>query len=392
MSEPTVSSKQRLVVLVDNLSTNSLSRGYVLAKLLAQDFNVRIAGVLPAGAEVWPPCPHDLPIQVLATGAPSWRELGQIARRLEADVLVPSKSLKNSFGLALLARRHRDRPLMLDMDDWEPGCSGLSLWGKLMETAVQPRKWHRTWTLALDHFTGRADAITVASSWLQQRYGGRLLPHVRDATELDPSRRTGVALRKRLGLEQNKVVLFLGTPREHKGLEEAASALDRLGRDDVRFLIVGAQQGTRYTREVLERLPLVVLLPPYSMPEAPDYLAAADVVVIPQRDTPFSRAQLPGKLIDAMAMARPIIGTAVSDIPRLLEGCGLVVPPGDVPALTEAFRWMFDHPAEAMAMGQRARERMVRGISYEAGRPVLLEAVQTAVERYKSRASPRRAR
>jgi glycosyltransferase involved in cell wall biosynthesis len=38
--------------------------------------------------------------------------------------------------------------------------------------------------------------------------------------------------------------------------------------------------------------------------------------------------QIPAKLFDAMAMAKPIVATDVNDFAGILDGCGLVVKPG----------------------------------------------------------------
>ncbi len=64
--------------------------------------------------------------------------------------------------------------------------------------------------------------------------------------------------------------------------------------------------------------------------DVPQYLEAADVVVVPQRDTTDTRGQVPAKLFDAMALGRPLVSTRVSMIPEVIEGCGLLTPPGDV--------------------------------------------------------------
>jgi glycosyltransferase involved in cell wall biosynthesis len=49
-----------------------------------------------------------------------------------------------------------------------------------------------------------------------------------------------------------------------------------------------------------------------------EVVAAAHVVVVPQRDGPVSRAQFPMKLADAMALAKPILCTAVGDVPEVV--------------------------------------------------------------------------
>jgi len=75
---------------------------------------------------------------------------------------------------------------------------------------------------------------------------------------------------------------------------------------------------------------------------------------------------MPAKLFDAMAMGKPIVATDVSDIPAVLEGCGLVVPAGDVNALSQGISYVLDHPVEAAEMGKRARQKCVDHYSWEA--------------------------
>ena len=88
--------------------------------------------------------------------------------------------------------------------------------------------------------------------------------------------------------------------------------------------------GPRWDEAPLTRVPLV----PYR--DVPALYAAADVVAIPQLDTEAAQHQMPLKAPDAMAMARPIVASAVSDLPDVLDGCARLVPPGDVDALAAA--------------------------------------------------------
>src|SRR5207244_11528969 len=81
--------------------------------------------------------------------------------------------------------------------------------------------------------------------------------------------------------------------------------------------------------------------------DVPRYLVAADVVAVPQRATTDTLGQVPAKLFDAMALARPIVSTTVSMIPEILDGCGCLVPPGNVPALAGARRRLLADADEA---------------------------------------------
>lgn len=74
---------------------------------------------------------------------------------------------------------------------------------------------------------------------------------------------------------------------------------------------------------------------------------------------------MPAKLTDAMAMAKPIISSALSDIPQYLESCGMVVAPDDVAALAEKIRWVVEHREKSIVMGQCARERFMSKLTYD---------------------------
>jgi glycosyltransferase involved in cell wall biosynthesis len=76
-----------------------------------------------------------------------------------------------------------------------------------------------------------------------------------------------------------------------------------------------------------------------------------------------------------MALGRPVVSTRVSMIPEILDGCGLIVDPGDVAALSAAVRRLIDDPTEAQALGARARERCVERYSFDAARRALFPLV-----------------
>ena len=87
------------------------------------------------------------------------------------------------------------------------------------------------------------------------------------------------------------------------------------------------------------------------------------MVAIPQLDSEPARYQMPMKVYDCMAMARPIVASAVSDLPSVLEGCGRLVPPGDVEKLAAAVSELLSDSAQARALGERARTRCLENFS-----------------------------
>jgi glycosyltransferase involved in cell wall biosynthesis len=164
--------------------------------------------------------------------------------------------------------------------------------------------------------------------------------------------------------------------RDYKGVDDLSAAVARLGRSDVALAVVGADPAGAAARRWRTACPDARVLPAVRVDDVPQYLEAADVVVVPQRDTSDTRGQVPAKLFDAMALGRPVVSTRVSMIPEILEGCGVLVPPGDVDALARGIGYLLDHPDEATALGQRARERMVERYSFAEARQRLFPLVR----------------
>jgi glycosyltransferase involved in cell wall biosynthesis len=231
----------------------------------------------------------------------------------------------------------------------------------------------------MEYLTGLADAITVSSSFLMRRYGGVMVPHGRDTDFLDPARYNIEAIRQELCLDKRKNIVFLGTPGPLKGLEDLIMAIRQLDRPEVRVLLVGAQEQSPFVQRLISLGGSSLEVRGYCpLEDIPRYLVAADLIVLPQRFASKNVAQVPAKLFDAMAMARPIISTAISDIPEILQDCGVVVPPGDVETLARQIARLLDHPEEAQELGLRAREKCIRNYSWN----VMEETLANVLDQY----------
>lgn len=66
-------------------------------------------------------------------------------------------------------------------------------------------------------------------------------------------------------------------------------------------------------------------------------------------------------MLEGMAAGNATIATDVGETRRLVnEDTGILIPPSNSQALTEAMIWMLQHPKEASRMGKRGREKVVR--------------------------------
>ncbi len=89
---------------------------------------------------------------------------------------------------------------------------------------------------------------------------------------------------------------------------------------------------------------------------APAVLAGLDVCVFP-----VAEEGTPTSLLEAAALGKPIVASAVHGIADLFDdGTEIVlVPPGEASVLAEAILGLLADPAKAAAMGERARLRLV---------------------------------
>ena len=286
-------------------------------------------------------------------------------RSINGDVIYASKPLLPSFGAALLKKYFSGKPVILDIDDlemsWFEHVKGMRRWMTILDP-LGP-----VYTKWIEKHIQSADDITTVSTQLQQIYGrGVIIPHGKDTEHFDPARYDRNQLRNELHIENYKIIMFLGTVRPHKGLEQIVQALRMVDRDDIRLVIVGAGTERKYEKKLKELgKDKVILKGKIPFNDIPKYLHAADLVVLPQKKMGQSFGQIPAKIFDAMAMAKPIIATNVSDLPQILKGCGIVVEPEDVSGLAEKISWVFSNPLEAEEMGKRAREKCIEEYSWD---------------------------
>ena len=372
----------KVSVLAFDLSDNATGRADLLARLLAPRYEVEVVGPR-FGDDVWRPT-RDGVVRYRALPGARWPRfasmLPALARLADGDMLLASKPRPTSFGLGLLARRRRRRPLLLDIDDWELGFFYRGgVWGRVGRLLNLSNPNGLPWTWLAERLVSRADALTVASRFLAERFGGVLVPHVRDTDAWAPERFDRAAARARLGVGDARVVMFLGTPRSHKGIDDLVEAA--AGLDGARLLLVGASADSAAARRWAgrEHVRVVGEIP---FDDVPRYLIAADVVAVPQRATTDTIGQVPAKLFDAMALGRPIVSTAVSMIPEILEGCGVLVPPQNPIALRAALGRLLDDPAGAEELGRRARRRCAERYSFTAARSVLFPLIDDLAARF----------
>ncbi len=96
--------------------------------------------------------------------------------------------------------------------------------------------------------------------------------------------------------------------------------------------------------------------------EVPECLAASDVFVLSS-----NWEGNPLAVMEAMAAGLPVVGTAVGGVPELVESGeqGILVPPGDCAAFTDAIQTLLNDPEKRTAMANAARARATAAFNVE---------------------------
>jgi len=302
------------------------------------------------------------------------RSISSLQHAITGDVIYACKPRATSLGVALLTRLRKQAQVVVDIDDRDIYQCYPYSHHVVKNLALSVREWTHPnaypLTLAMDRLVTSADHVTSVSSYFRHLYGGTIIPQAVDTDLFNPARYDRAALRRQWGLDGYRVVLFLGRPLPHKGLDEILAAVEQSQQPDVRLVVVGGW--TPYMEELRQR-ERVIFLGQQPFEAGPSFLAMADVVMVPQRAGPLSQGQMPTKITEAMAMGVPVIATAVSDIADQIGEGGLVVPVGDLAALTRALDRVLDDDEWARALGQKARERAIAQFSMTAVRPLLEE-------------------
>lgn len=171
------------------------------------------------------------------------------------------------------------------------------------------------------------------------------------------SRPPDVTLKKELGLPAEALVITLAAvlraQKRHELIIAAAPTILKKY-PQARFLFVGEGPRRNLIEEELRRHkmePFFIMTG--HRDDIPEMLSITDIGVI------SSQAEgVPQFLLQAMAMAKPMVATQVGGIPGIIEtgGNGLLIPPEDPQALAEAVIRLLDDKAFASRMGEQARE------------------------------------
>lgn len=276
-------------------------------------------------------------------------------RRLFIDKnfdIVHSMGLRADFYTHVAARLNRSRPIIVSTIAMLAHGYDVPVWRR------RAYEWVEGWT------TRKTDLLLTDSDHTRQSLLRKYpLPEtsvhtIRIGTSLASklAAADGNVIRREGTISSSPLVASLGRLVEQKGHDVFLNAFALLGKKvpSAQAVVVGDGPLKIVLENMASRPDMggrAHVLP--SRNDVCNILEAASILVIASRSE-----SIPLLLYDAMAMARPIVATAVGGIPEVLENGvnGLLVPPENPEALAAALERLLADPAFALSLGQRARQ------------------------------------
>ncbi|WP_324281980.1 glycosyltransferase [Cyanobacterium aponinum UTEX 3222] len=362
-------SEKKISVLIPDLSLHGTTRGYTISQGLQKlGYQVNIYGFL-FGGEIYPSPPYGLPITYFhGKPLPSLvKTMFDLSGEIDGDILYVIKPQLSSFGVGLIKAWRGKKPLILDLDDWEMGEWGGDDWqyqGQIFHDVFSQdsdlrKPGHPLYLKWLEKAMNRVGGITVSSKFLEYRYGGTYLPNVRDTQVFNPDNFNGEKLREKYGLNNYKLLMVTSTCKAGQGIEDILTALDQLNNPQLRLILVGGNPENKdYYQQLQEKWgKWIITIQPQSFDQIQNAIALSHIMMITPHNLPANIAKCPLELIEAMAMAKPIIATKVGEIPHILSDTGYLINPQSPAEIAQQISLLFSDYEEAQQRGKLARQR-----------------------------------
>lgn len=375
---PARAAKRRVCVIAWDMGHNPVGRAFLLAEMAAGANEVELCGPsFPAyGTGIWPPIASaGMPMESFAaTDFLRFIEGARaLAERVRCDVVIVGKPRLPSLLIGALIKQANRCPMIVDVDDHELGFfsdrTPATLADLIAAITAEPTlldtPYGEIFTRYAENLIAACDGVTVSNYALQARFGGIVVRHGRDERLFDPALHNRAATRAAFGYQdEDRVILFLGTPRSHKGVFEIADAIERLADDRIALCVIGTITDKRISRRFASyKSARIALHPDQPWSRLPELVAMADAVFLLQDPaSPISDFQIPAKLTDAIALGVPVYATPVPPLADLIAA-GAIVPiagAADLHAALKAFASAEPDPAA----GERRRAYYLGELSY----------------------------
>jgi len=177
------------------------------------------------------------------------------------------------------------------------------------------------------------------------------------------------------------ILAYLGAINPQDGLDYLLRALHVLAheryREDFYCVIVGSGDSIDDLKDLSRKLklePFVRFAGFVPDAEVLAILSSADICVDPDPASPLNDVSTWIKIMEYMAMGKPIVSFALKETQVSAQDAALFVPPNDVAKLAAGIEALMDDPARRDAMGEFGRRRVERELQWSVVGQELLRA------------------
>lgn len=180
---------------------------------------------------------------------------------------------------------------------------------------------------------------------------------------------------------RNYMVGYVGVMGEQEGLDLLMESVRRIvqvmDRQDVQFCLVGGGSSLAKVKELAAGMGLADYVT--FTGRAPDtvlleVLSTADVCVNPDRVNPMNDKSTMNKIVEYMALGKPIVQFEVTEGRYSAGASSLYARPNDPTDMAEQIMALLDDPERRAEMGRIGRERVETELSWEHQKPKLVQA------------------
>lgn len=185
---------------------------------------------------------------------------------------------------------------------------------------------------------------------------------------------------------KSHLLAYVGVMGPQDGVDYALRALkllrDKVGRDDFHCVFMGAGDSYEDMVALSKQLGVddVVAFPGRVSDEyLQRCLSTADVCLSPDPLNPLNDVSTMNKVLEYMAMARPIVSFELVEARHSAGPAATYVPANDELAFAQAISDLLDDPARRAEMGQSGRTRLEEQLSWEFSRQQLIRFYQRLI-------------
>ncbi|MBU1888240.1 MAG: glycosyltransferase, partial [Candidatus Omnitrophica bacterium] len=196
---------------------------------------------------------------------------------------------------------------------------------------------------------------------------------------------SGEAIRDKYNITK-PLILYLGQLHGGQYVEafiKTASRLVNEHRKDLTFMIAGDGYQAGELKKMSRRLNLngkLIFTGAIPHELVPQYIAAADVCLACFEENEVTLCKSPLKVVEYLASGRAIVASDVGEVPRMLDGAGILTPPGDVNSLADGILKILQNPSLKNNLERLARERAEKEYNWTVTATNLLGAYEKAVQ------------